>query len=337
MIPAVSRPIRTNAPCFPGKRDGHLAAVPALEFVVGVAPAPIFGDGGDRRIVDDCIVVIAHREHGRECDLGGRGLEETLSSIPSLCVGGRQQVQYILNWYGMYRASTEHIQMAATTEVNDYSMSSLLIGVIALALSSCVPKSLTDAFQIDKRTSAMLVPSARFHPLPWQLSVDSWRPTAKIRKHHASSPRPFFCDQRSGKGGDDDAASGDGRRWLLPHVVVAPWARALLIFGLGYGLGGASAPGWQRQSRVASRVGATRIALIVLVLRDVWRSTPQWAKPRIAKYGRNVINFLSVPFRKKSVRYLDETDVEDGDDITDISNIATKIQSAVSLSASVVH
>ena len=180
----------------------------------------------------------------------------------------------------------------------------------------------------------MLVPSARFHPL---CSVDSSRPTAKIRKRHTSSPRPFFCDQRYGKGGDDDAASGDGRRGLLPHVVVAPWARALLIFGLGYGLGGASAPGWQRQSRVASRIGATRIALFVLVLRDVWRSTPQWAKPRIAKYGRNVINFLSVPFRKKSVRYLDETDVDDGDDITDISNVATKIQSAVSLSASVVH
>jgi hypothetical protein len=199
-------------------------------------------------------------------------------------------------------------------------MSSLLIGVIALALSSCFPTSLTDAFQIDKRTSARLVPSARLHPLR-QLSVDS--STAKTRKRHASS-RPFFCD-RSGKGNDD--ASGDGRR-LLPHV--APWVRAMLIFGLGYGFGGASAPGWQRQSRVASRIGATGIALVVLLLRDVWRSTPQWAKPRIAKYGRSVINFLSVPFRKNSVRYVDETDVEDGDDITDISNVATKIQSAVS-------
>ena len=44
-------------------------------------------------------------------------------------------------------------------------MSSLLIGVIVLALSTCFPKSLMDAFQIDKRTSARLVPSALLHPL----------------------------------------------------------------------------------------------------------------------------------------------------------------------------
>ena len=106
MIPAVSRPIRTNAPCFPGKRDGHLAAVPALEFVVGVAPAPIFGHGGGRRIVDDSIVVIAHREHGRECDLGGRGLEETLSSITIIVCGRSDGSRYItIDNVGTYRAS----------------------------------------------------------------------------------------------------------------------------------------------------------------------------------------------------------------------------------------
>ena len=66
---------------------------------------------------------------------------------------------------------------------------------------------------------------------------------------------------------------------MIPYI--APWARGLLLLGVGYGVGSICAPGWQRQTVVMNKIGFTRIALALFILRDVWRSTPHWAKPRI--------------------------------------------------------
>mmetsp|Transcript_18475 Transcript_18475/g.39967 ORF Transcript_18475/g.39967 Transcript_18475/m.39967 type:complete len:605 (+) Transcript_18475:343-2157(+) len=145
-------------------------------------------------------------------------------------------------------------------------------------------------------------------------------------RKRCTSLSPLFNDQSSN--GDSGAKSGSP----LPYI--APWVRAVAIFGLGYGIGGVSAPGWQRHSRVASKIGVTRIALVILILRDLWRSTPQWAKPRISRYGRKVMNIVSVPFRRISGAVDEvvdeiEDEIEDVDDITDFSNFATKIQGVI--------
>ncbi|KAL7547006.1 hypothetical protein ACHAWF_010328, partial [Thalassiosira exigua] len=105
---------------------------------------------------------------------------------------------------------------------------------------------------------------------------------------------------------------------------LAPWACAAIVFGLGYGIGNASAPGWQRHSRVTSKLGVTKILLAVLIL-----STPEWAKPRITKYGRKLVNIVRAPFRQPKVE--DDEIIEDLNDITDLSNFATKIQDVINV------
>lgn len=124
-------------------------------------------------------------------------------------------------------------------------------------------------------------------------------------------------------------ASAVNRPPLLPNKV-APWIRTLAIFFLGYGIGGASAPGWQRQAKFARKIGATQIALAALLLRDAWRSTPAWVKPRIARYRTRVVRSIRARFTKNA-KVSDAGMEEDLDDITDFSNFATKIQDLINV------
>ena len=83
-------------------------------------------------------------------------------------------------------------------------------------------------------------------------------------------------------------------------------------------------------------MGFANIALFVLVCRDLWRSTPDWAKPRITRYGRKAIASI----RARVTRSATSTDAaEDAathlDDIRDFSNLATKIEGVVRRNAPV--
>ena len=119
---------------------------------------------------------------------------------------------------------------------------------------------------------------------------------------------------------------------MIPYI--APWASGLLLFGVGYGVGSICAPGWQRQTVVMNKIGFTRIALILFILRDVWRSTPHWAKPRITRYGRKVMNVLMLPFRreKQSIEY--DSEDEDDDDLTNLSNFRDKVRAVMNVAKS---
>ena len=115
---------------------------------------------------------------------------------------------------------------------------------------------------------------------------------------------------------------------------ISPWARGLLLFGVGYGVGSICAPGWQRQTIVMKKVNFTRIALMLFILRDVWRSTPHWAKPRITRYGRKVLNVLMLPFRRGKDAIEDDSEDEDDDDLTNLSNFRDKISNVMNVAKS---
>ena len=69
-------------------------------------------------------------------------------------------------------------------------------------------------------------------------------PRAASERAHPASSSPRFA-------GPPDVV--DGSSSLAPENGAAPWLRALarsaVLFALGYGLGTASAPGWQRHAR----------------------------------------------------------------------------------------
>lgn len=135
---------------------------------------------------------------------------------------------------------------------------------------------------------------------------------------------------------NNDAASANKSPSPLKH----PFVRALLVFSIGYGLGGASAPGWQRHSHVTTKVEATRIALTVLILREAWRLTPPWIKPRIKRFVRGLFYVLTAPLRRyKGADGSKENNEEEAaaftakgseDDITDLSNFVAKVQRVLS-------
>jgi len=148
-----------------------------------------------------------------------------------------------------------------------------------------------------------------------------------------SSSLPFNAMALSSTS-NNDAAAGKSS----PHLK-HPFLRALLIFTIGYGLGGASAPGWQRHSRVTTKVGATRIAMTVLILREAWRLTPPWIKPRIKRSMRGLFYMLTAPLRSRykgadDIKETEEaaitTPQESEDDITDLNNFYTKVQRVLS-------
>lgn len=204
-----------------------------------------------------------------------------------------------------------------------------MLSLLILAVHLC--KSSTHALQIvdNKRVQYHLIRATtlqnpdfrrRYHPM-----------TSIAGGRSSSSSSPLFNDisssNNNSNSGDDVESSS-----LVAYNNIATWARPLILFSLGYGVGTISAPGWQRQSKVMSNIGFTRLALIFFISRDIWRSTPNWLKPKITRYGKKVANILRMPFRKKSM--IDESEADDDDDdtivddtdISDLSNFATKLQ-----------
>lgn len=127
-----------------------------------------------------------------------------------------------------------------------------------------------------------------------------------------------------------------------------PITKALLLFSIGYGLGGASSSKWQRHSSsalTATKNGATtRIALTMLILREAWRLTPTWMKPRMKRFVKGSFYVLTAPFRRFILGAADNDDDNEKqneeatplsaqeleDDITDLSNFITKVQRVLS-------
>lgn len=231
-------------------------------------------------------------------------------------------------------------------------MNNMLGSIIFIWLSSLCMIS-TCAIQINMRTlhqhndcKSMRYYSRKQYPASHRVqrisqhgNRDGCTMTTKNRRRGIigyASASPLFNDQSSSSNDVIDKFSSTNNassKQLMPYI--APWARSALLLGVGYCLGSFCAPGWQRQSRVMTKVGVTRIALTLFILRDAWRCTPQWAKPRIAKYGKKVMNVLNMPFRKIMRSgvvedELDETD-DDLDDITSLSNFATKVQTLMNV------
>ena len=205
-------------------------------------------------------------------------------------------------------------------------MLSLLILAVLLCKSSTNALQIVDNKRVHKyhliRATPLQNPNfrRRYHPM-----------TSSIAGRRSSSSSPLFNDissSNNNSNSSDDVESSS----LVAYNNIATWARPLILFSLGYGVGTISAPGWQRQSKVMSNIGFTRLALIFFISRDIWRSTPNWLKPKITRYGKKVINILRIPFRKKSM--IDESEADDDDDdtivddtdISDLSNFATKLQ-----------
>ena len=140
---------------------------------------------------------------------------------------------------------------------------------------------------------------------------------------------PLFNNNISA-GGISNNNNNENSKSMIPYI--APWARGLLLFGVGYGVGSICAPGWQRQTVVMNKIGFTRIALMLFILRDAWNSTPHWVKPRITRYARKVMNIFMLPFRRgKQITIEDDSEDEDDDDLTDLSNFRDKVQSVVNV------
>lgn len=149
--------------------------------------------------------------------------------------------------------------------------------------------------------------------------------THTIRTSAISSP--LFNDLSAG---DISNNKNENSKSMIPNI--APWARGLLLFGVGYGVGSICAPGWQRQTVVMNKIGFTRIALMLFILRDIWNSTPHWAKPRITRQARKVMNVFMLPFRRgKQITTEDDSEDEDDDDLTNLSNFRDKVQSVMNV------
>ena len=106
------------------------------------------------------------------------------------------------------------------------------------------------------------------------------------------------------------------------------WVRALVVFGLGYALGGFSAPGWERHRQISSKVNVSRILLILLLSRNVWTSLPSWAKPHLMRRLRSARAKLKSVFVSSSGEGVDEDESDDdNDDLTSMNIFASKFQS----------
>eukprot|EP00985_Skeletonema_marinoi_P011465 scaffold5463_cov155-Skeletonema_marinoi.AAC.6 len=135
-----------------------------------------------------------------------------------------------------------------------------------------------------------------------------------------------------------------------------PIARALLVFSIGYGLGGGtSLSAWQQRRITTDKIGVTRIALTILILREAWRFCPHWLKPRIIRFVKGLIHVLTAPFRRfvGCATTADDNEAENEatsstndskssnrrqelqqDDITDLSNFITKVKQVLRVAKS---
>eukprot|EP00984_Skeletonema_dohrnii_P037273 scaffold39167_cov155-Skeletonema_dohrnii-CCMP3373.AAC.1 len=173
---------------------------------------------------------------------------------------------------------------------------------------------------------------------------------AKKIRHVSSSP--LFNTMPAANNNDEAAAAKKSSSPLS-----SPIARALLVFSIGYGLGGgASLSAWQqRRSVTADKTGVTRIALTILILREAWRFCPHWLKPRIIRFVKGLIHVLTAPFRRfvgcattadseaeNEASSASTTDSQSSnrrqesqqDDITDLSNFITKVKQVLRVAKS---
>jgi len=105
------------------------------------------------------------------------------------------------------------------------------------------------------------------------------------------------------------------------------WIRPLVVFGMGYALGGFSAPGWERHRQINQKVNASRILLVLLLSRNVWTSLPSWAKPHLMRRLRSAMKKLKSVFVSSSGEEgVDEDEADDDDDLTSLNTFASKLQ-----------
>jgi len=107
------------------------------------------------------------------------------------------------------------------------------------------------------------------------------------------------------------------------------WTVPAGIFAVGYGLGKVVIKN-QPDKAIASRISFAQLFLVFFIGRDLWRSTPQWIKPRVTRFFRRIISVFRMGLGEDS-SILDEIDEEVGDvdDITDFSILALKLQGAM--------
>lgn len=152
----------------------------------------------------------------------------------------------------------------------------------------------------------------------------------------AASPRIVYNKMSSNSSRSDGTSKA-----VASPVSLSTYLKPLLIFGIGYGLGGASAPGWQRHTKLTTKIGLTNIILYILITREVWRFVPPWIKPRMKRFSKSLIKGVVAPLlllrgRSKSSDISQDSqsdewddyanDDDSKDDITDLSNFITKVQ-----------
>ena len=198
-----------------------------------------------------------------------------------------------------------------------------LVAITALLLCSYYShSSVVSAFQNIIKT-----------PLQHSANIISLRKLAPAAKA-TSSPRVVYNKMSS-----NASSNGTSKAVASPTISLSSYLKPLLIFGIGYGLGGASAPGWQRHTKLTTKIGLTNIILSILITREVWRFVPPWIKPRVKRFGKSLVKGVVAPLlllrgRSKcddsESEGWDDCDAQDDDDskddITDLSNFITKVQ-----------
>ena len=230
-----------------------------------------------------------------------------------------------------HRLKLQFIPIDVTRKLRTLMILSLLM--LCLCVTSAGALQIRMQWKTHRQQSNSLPPSATFNtlfPLPSSpLTLGNQHlPPRKQKKKQTGLQLLFTKSSNIGNGAESTISS------FLPKI--APWARAAAIFALGYGIGGASAPGWQRHDRLTRNIGFTKIALIILIIRDLWRSTPSWAKPRITMYAKKIANVFRFCLRAEKSEIESEVDdadhideIKDVDDITDFSNLAMKLEGVV--------
>lgn len=170
-------------------------------------------------------------------------------------------------------------------------------------------------------------------PLQHSANIISLRKLAPAAKPASSSPRVVYNKMSS----NNSSSNGTSKEVSSPTISLSSYLKPLLIFGIGYGLGGASAPGWQRHTKLTTKIGLTNIILSILISREVWRFVPPWIKPRVKRFGKSLIKGVAAPLlllRGRSKCDDSESegwddcaqDYDSKDDITDLSNFIAKVQ-----------